>query len=224
MTTAVKEKDRVSASAAGQKLLWIPFAEIVKPEMKARGTYRKAYPEGLTLHHTAGHQDKLGKSGVAYGREQGHLYLFMDQYGKIFQSFPLNKWGYHAGKSSYAGLGSGVSARLVGLEVAAAGKLDKSGSGWKSYWGKPMPKEQVREVPKKNANQQAGAYQRYTAAQEASIIELCLWLKRNNPTVFNFDYVVGHDEVAPTRKNDPGGSLSMTMPALRDLLKKRYSA
>ncbi len=217
------EKERVSASASGQKLLWIPFAEIVKPEMKARGTYSKGYPQGLVVHHTAGHQDKLGKSGVAYGREQGHLYLYMDMHGKIFQAFPLNKWGYHAGKSSYPGLGSGVSAKLVGLEVAAAGKLDRAGSGWKTYWGKPLPKEQVREIPKKNANQQPGAYQRYTAAQEASIIELCLWLKKNNPAVFNFDYVLGHDEVAPTRKNDPGGSLSMTMPALRELLKKRYA-
>jgi len=39
---------------------------------------------------------------------------------------------------------------------------------------------------------------------------------------FRADWVAGHDEVSPGRKSDPGGSLSMTMPQFRYMLKKKY--
>lgn len=74
----------------------------------------------------------------------------------------------------------------------------------------------------------AGAYLPYTKEQETALIEFLLWAKANNPTVFDFDYVLGHDEVAGPkgigrwRKNDPGGALSMTMSEFRQLLKDEY--
>jgi hypothetical protein len=51
--------------------------------------------------------------------------------------------------------------------------------------------------------------------------------KKNNPNIFNEDYILGHDEVAgprgigKSRKQDPGGALSMTMTELRELVKKK---
>ena len=36
---------------------------------------------------------------------------------------------------------------------------------------------------------------------------------------FDVEWVVGHDEIAPSRKSDPGASLSMTMPELRKIFK-----
>jgi N-acetyl-anhydromuramyl-L-alanine amidase AmpD len=73
----------------------------------------------------------------------------------------------------------------------------------------------------------AGYFHKYSLAQEASLIELLVWLKNNNPSIFNVDYILGHDEVAGpkgigrSRKQDPGGALSMTMAELRDLVKKK---
>lgn len=214
-----KGEDRPSPMEPGQKLLRIPFAEQVTPEMKTQGTYRKGYPEGLVLHFTAGHQTQTGSGGVTTGRNNGHTYLFMTADGVVHQAFPLNKWGYHAGTSYYPGLGSGVSKYLVGLEVANAGKL----TGNKTWFGKTLPASEIRTVKAKD-NVIAGSYQKYTKEQEEAIINLCLWLKANNPDVFNLDYVVGHDEVCSPkgRKNDPGGALSMTMPELRTLLKARW--
>ncbi|WP_457021162.1 hypothetical protein [Luteimonas sp. A611] len=70
----------------------------------------------------------------------------------------------------------------------------------------------------KQGNQSAGHYQKYTILQEASLRTLLTWLRSNNPDVFRFDLVLGHDEVSPGRKVDPGGSLSMTMSAFRQSL------
>ena len=62
-----------------------------------------------------------------------------------------------------------------------------------------------------------------------------MWLKRNNPDVFRFDYVAGHDEIATLgspgspkektlgRKQDPGGSLSLPMAEYREMLFSRYA-
>jgi len=52
------------------------------------------------------------------------------------------------------------------------------------------------------------------------LFKLLRWLEYNGNGIFKLDFVLGHDEVAPSRKNDPGGSLSMTMPEFRKKLKE----
>lgn len=217
----MREPERISMNAEGQKLLRVPFATQIKPEMKARGTYRKGYPEGAVVHFTAGRR-KDGAPAIAYGREQGHAYFVIDAEGEIFQAIPLNKWGYHAGTSSWPKLGSSVSQFLVGIEIMAAGQVKKRPDGsFVTWFGQIIPKSEVR-YSKKRENIQEGFYQVYTAAQEASLEAMILWLKRNNPNVFDLNLVLGHDEVSPGRKNDPGAALSCTMPEFRKKLTLAY--
>lgn len=218
----MKEPERISVSAGGQKLLRVPFATQIKPEMKARGTYRKGYPEGAIVHFTAGRRT-AGDSAIAYGREQGHAYFVIDAAGEVFQAMPLNRWGYHAGTSMYPGLGSGVSQFLVGIEVMAAGEVTRRKDGsFVTWFGQIIPRSEVR-YSERRANIQKGFYQAYTAAQEASLEALILWLKRNHPDVFDLSLVLGHDEVSPGRKNDPGAALSCTMPEFRKKLGLAYA-
>jgi N-acetyl-anhydromuramyl-L-alanine amidase AmpD len=214
---APKPAERPSAEMPAQRHLWIPYAERA-PAMKSQGKYPKSYPEGLVVHFSAG---SSMKSTMDWGRGQGYLFLGIDKAGKVYQTNALNEWGHHAGVSSWPGLGSSVSSKLVGVEIDNAGKLTPiSGGKYKSWFGKVFDEKDVRHVTNE-ANRIAGTYEKYTEAQEEALIELCLWLKRNHPTAFSFDYVVGHDEVATPkgRKNDPGGALSMTMPQLRATLK-----
>jgi len=212
-------EDRPSISAAGQKLLWCPFADKDFASGKTRGSYARGYPLGAIVHFTAGRRSGL-KAGMEEQVRNKYLYFVIDKDGKIGQNFSLDSWGYHAGESSYPGLGSGVSQHLVGIEIQAAGMLKKVGSTYKTWYGETVPAADVRVIPRKNANQAAGAYQMYTKAQEGALIQLLTWLRENNPEVFDYKYVLGHDEVSPGRKNDPGGALSMTMPELREKLTK----
>ena len=181
--------------------------------MRIQGKYAKLYPQGAIVHFTAGNceTEQDAQDSLAWGKEQGYAFFVIGPKGVVYQNFPLDSWGYHAGQSSYPGLGSGVSSKLVGIEVACAGTVDSNGKSW---FKKIYHNDRIRTVPKRD-NRVAGRYVKYTPEQEKALIDLIVWLKKNNPAVFDIKYVLGHDEVPPGRKDDPGGALSMTMPEFR---------
>lgn len=181
--------------------------------MPTRGRYRKGYPEGLVVHFTAGQcdTDQQMKDSIAWGIDNRFAFFGIAPSGKLFQTHSLDTWGSHAGTSNWPGVGSSVSQYFLGVEIAAAGTVDKNRKSW---FGKTFSEDRLRRVEAK-ANMKAGNYVKYTAHQEQMLIQLCVWLHENNPTVFKIENIVGHDEIAPLRKNDPGGALSMTMPEFR---------
>lgn len=221
-----KEIERPSLGQFNAKSLWYPLAHIPDFEMPTKGKYKNGYPVGAICHFTAG-RSKGGLlravNTAKYGKQCGYTYLTISEDGEIVQSFPLNKWGYHAGQSFWPGLGSGVSQHLVGIEICNAGRLEKTKEGFKSWFGEIYSQEEVRFHPGFD-NVQKGYYHSFSAKQEDSLVQLLLWLKKNNPDVFKFEYVLGHDEVATPkgRKNDPGAALSMTMPIFRKHLEAKY--
>lgn len=218
-----EEPDRPNRNEPGKNLKWIPFARLTNAKMPTRGYYKNNYPEGMIVHWHSGHSSKdpdaTENNTITYGARHGYNYLVIDRFGTTFQSTALNKWGYHAGKSSWKGLGTSVSKYLVGVELEAAGTL----KGGKSWFGASYPASETRSGVRKD-NCASGTYHKYTKEQEKELIELIMWLKFNNPSVFNLDLVLGHDEVSipPGRKTDPGWALSSTMPEFRSFLKKEY--
>lgn len=228
-----------------EKKLWYPNA-LIKQDIKkaAKGTYPNAYPVGAIVHFTAGHYSQGVKNAISSIHGSEYFFCALGTDGKFVQANPLNQWGYHAGESSWVINGekrNGVSNFLVGIEMNNPGRLTKKNGKFYTYWDEkfanPLDPKTVRTFDKDVDNIQAGHYFPYTKEQEAELIEFLLWAKRNNPDVFDFDYVLGHDEVAGNlnyadskkgfginrdRKNDPGGALSFTMPELRTHLKDEY--
>lgn len=231
----------------GSKKLWYPEA-VVRVDLKrpAKGEYPKGYPYGAIVHFTAGQYSKGVENAINTISDSKYFFCCLGTDGKFVQVNPLNQWGYHAGESAWTIAGekrNGVSNYLVGIEINNPGRLNLYDGKYFTWWNwddkKNKPKEpitpidpseasQVRVIDNNTDNILAGAYLPYTIAQEETLIEFLLWAKANNPTVFDFDYVLGHDEVAGPkgigywRKNDPGGALSMTMTKFRQLLKDEY--
>jgi N-acetyl-anhydromuramyl-L-alanine amidase AmpD len=245
---------------ADEEKLYYPKAIRSDLKLRTRGDYKYKYPQGAVVHFTAGRGRnkkeggvknaathlEMGKRSIASeASNQAYAYFIIDRSGNVHQNFPLNRWGYHAGESSWKGLSGSVSDELVGIEIQSDGKLQgyfqdsENGTKYDCPEGKlaawytrtksgDLLFDKVTEsrYSENNANIQKGWYHIYTPEQEEALLELLIWMKRNNPDVFNLNYVLGHDEVAPTRKNDPGAALSMTMPEFRkkidDEYKKRY--
>lgn len=209
--------------AKGLKLLRCPFAVTTGlPNSRTRGRYSKGYPEGSVVHFTASHHKRKVEDAIEHQVDKGYTYFLIAPDGKIYQNFPLDRWGYHCGTSKWPGFEDGTNDNFVGIEVMCPGKLDKNRRPW--YSDTPFPVDQCRKVPQ-DEQVEGGWYYRFTPEQESSLKKLILWLHHNNPEVFKLDYVVGHDEVSGMRglgwrrKNDPGGSLSSTMDEFRASLK-----
>lgn len=201
------------------KKLWYPGSILPKRVMKPKISYANGYPLGAVIHFTAG-RDKTEQDALDthfWGCDEGYVFFVIGPTGKVYQSFPLDKGGSHAGESKWPGLGSSVSSKLVGIEIACAGELSSAGKSW---FGVTYPRDEMRYVDESYGSSE-GWYKRFTKEQEYALIDLLVWLKKNNPDVFNVEYILGHHEVSGKkgigyqRKSDPGGSLSMTMDQLR---------
>ena len=222
---------------------WVPFAENIaeteRLRMKTRGEYANGYPEGLVVHWTSGWHLKRGLWGNAFpqptlktdtldksardyalrtaklGVKNGHNYLVMDAFGQLYQSRDLTKWGYHAGKSFWTGTGYSVSNHFAGVEILSPGELRFARDGkFRTWFDYVVPKGHVREIETASGLRY---FHKFSIEQENQLVRLCLFLARNSPEdVFKIKNIVGHDEVSPGRKSDPGGSLSFGVNGLRD--------
>ena len=230
VAAAQEVEGKLAKPISSPKQLWYPKA-LRLGSSKTHGTYWKGYPVGAVVHYTAGNPKQRLVDAVAWMMKIKCSYFVIDQHGNISQSAPLNRYGSHAGSakkkhSFWKGLGWGVSKHLVGIEVCCPGRLNDDLTPM--YGGKPFDEALVRRV-KSRHNIQAGTYYKFTDVQERALTDLLLWLKSNNPSVFDLDLVLGHDEVSGKgaisyqRKIDPGASLSMTMPQFRKLLKETYN-
>jgi len=216
-------KEPVRPSESGKKPLYeIPQIEVVDVDIKTHGQYltESGQEKGLVVHYTAGRFDRgaqSAKNTLTHLASKGLGCLVMDSEGIIYKakSQMLDEIAWHAGKSAWAGK-TGVSRYCLGMEICNAGKLEKDGKSW---FGLQIPNNAIREIPLKIANQAPGKYHKFTPAQEKSLINFILWRLDVNPD-FDIDWLVGHDEISPGRKSDPGGSLSMTLIELRNHLRE----
>lgn len=214
---ADKEPDRPSSPPpAPLKGITEPEFVIVKGvKFPDRGPYQtpsKTF-EGLTIHYTvSGRTAASARAVVGWLASQGYGCMVMDEDGKIYipEGFDvIREWGHHAGVSKW-GNRSSVSKYFAGMEICCWGLNSKTGP--------------YREAKKGDGYVVPGKYQTYTAAQEKALTNFILWARSINPA-FRLENVVGHDELrveAGKRgdKQDPGASLSMTMPAYREHLAK----
>jgi N-acetylmuramoyl-L-alanine amidase len=115
----------------------------------------------------------------------------------------FNKKAWHAGPSSWGEL-KYLNRYSIGIELVNAGKLKKVGGKWKSWNGVVIPDEQVIEAVHKNESRSSG-WQVYPTAQIKAAIEVAKALHGH----YKFEAILGHDDIAPTRKVDPGPAFPM---------------
>jgi N-acetylmuramoyl-L-alanine amidase len=126
-----------------------------------------------------------------------HIVIGVD--GEVVQMVPLNRRAWHAGESKWGEL-VGLNAYSIGIEIVNAGKLRKRADGaWITWSKQAISEDQVTVARHKNEASETGWHE-YTEAQIRAAIDVGNAIAQHYPIVD----VLGHDDIAPTRKVDPG--------------------
>jgi N-acetylmuramoyl-L-alanine amidase len=133
-------------------------------------------------------------------------HLLIDRDGNITQFAPFNVVTYHAGASNWKGL-SGLNKYAIGIELVNGGRLMKSGDKWISPADRQeIPASEVVFATHKNEKRgAAAAWQTFSQQQIDALTTICRALQ----TAYNIKDVLGHDDIAPVRKQDPGPAFPM---------------
>lgn len=119
--------------------------------------------------------------------------------GKITQLVGFDKRAWHAGKSVWGQL-ENMNQFSIGIELVNAGKLRKNAAGqWVDSSMKMIPADEVTIAKHKNDSVEAGWHE-YTEAQLEAALAVAVLLNSQ----YQFKDVLGHEDVSPGRKVDPG--------------------
>lgn len=162
-------------------------------------------PRFLVIHFTGGTKLDGTVSWFENKAAKASSHLVIGRDGEIVQMVPLDKKAWHAGKSTWDGL-IGLNAYSIGIELVNAGKLKKLANGtWINWAKRPISSDEVTIETHKN-EATAHGWHEYTEKQVDALIDVAVALNQE----FKFQDIIGHDDIAPDRKVDPGPLFPMS--------------
>ncbi len=160
-------------------------------------------PEYIVIHYTAGPSVSAAVATLTNPSAKVSSHLVIGRDGSITQLVPFDKIAWHAGASAWDGR-VGLNKYSFGFELDNNGRLTRKGTQWASIFGHVIPNDQVLEAYHKNGKGPYG-WQTYTEAQILASLEASQALFQ----AYQLLDVVGHDDIAPLRKIDPGPAFPM---------------
>jgi N-acetylmuramoyl-L-alanine amidase len=165
----------------------------------------KIDPQWLIMHYTAATQAKGSISWFLNKTAKASAHLLVDRDGTITQFAPFNIATWHAGESAWNGL-SGLNKASIGIELVNGGRLKKSGSSWICIVDKKnIGDGDVVLATHKNELLES-AWHAYTEYQIQVAVEIASLLVKT----YGLKDVLGHEDISPIRKCDPGPAFPMS--------------
>lgn len=165
---------------------------------KQSGTFPEGLPDTIVLHYTAGPSLSSAVNTFKDPDVKACAHILIDRAGNITQMIPFNKISWHAGESSWLDR-NGINKFSIGIEIVNAGRLEKSGNTWRSWFGKSFSEDEVVFAKHRNEDHKSW-WHLYTEEQISASYELCNQLMKT----YKIRYILGHEEISPGRKSDPG--------------------
>ena len=170
--------------------------------MRARnyGRGEVIIPEAVVLHYTAGGKAS-GTISWLSENEQAYVsaHFVVDRTGVITQMVPTNLKAFHAGISEWKGRRN-LNDWSIGIEIANWGLLNEQANGVLKTWsGTVIPGSDAKYATHKYGKP-SGYWECFPSAQINAVKNLCRLLCRH----YSINIILGHDDVAPGRKIDPG--------------------
>jgi N-acetylmuramoyl-L-alanine amidase len=160
-------------------------------------------PRWLVMHYTASANASGAINWFADPDSGVSAHVVIAKDGTITQCVPFNRKASHAGKSTWKGV-VGLNSHSIGIELDGYGFLGNQGAGKWRFGGKSIADADVVVATHKFGTP-TGGWPRYPQAQLDAALELGKLLVKE----YGLEDVVGHDDISPGRKQDPGPSFPM---------------
>lgn len=170
------------------------------------GAFNKV-PRIAVIHFTYGGTARSSAEWFRDSRNPGSsAHVVVERDGSAIQCVPLNRVAWHAGKSRWRDM-IGLNHHSFGIELANWGYLKKAGSGWSCWTGTRIndPLLAVHRNGNPDGLRRPIGWESYPEKQFSAAVEIVRALVDS----FGIDEIIGHDDISPTRKWDPGPAFDM---------------
>lgn len=164
----------------------------------------KYNPRFLVIHYTASTTASSAINWLTNPVAKASAHLIIDRDGAVTQLAPFNVITWHAGKSRWNGLES-LNQYAIGIELVNAGRLTKIGEKCICPVDKkPIADDDIILARHKNESEES-IWQEYTDMQIDVALEIVALLVSG----YQLEDVIGHEDISPIRKCDPGPAFPM---------------
>lgn len=164
-------------------------------------------PKIVVMHYTAG---ASARSSAEWFRnpqnKSSSAHVVIERDGTIIQCVDFRKVAWHAGVSRWRDI-VGLNRHSIGIELANFGWLRQSGNQWVTFSGKPVANPFVGRH--RNGNPDGSTRPIGWEPFPEEQFEAARGLVEALMAEYGISEIVGHDDIAPVRKSDPGPAFDM---------------
>lgn len=162
-------------------------------------------PKYIVVHYTAGRSAASSARWLCDKKSRASAHLVIGREGSLLQLVKFDTVAWHAGQSSWKGL-SGLNSASIGLELDNPGIVNRVNGKWRALGlGIDYSDADVVEAPGPNGGPVRG-WVLYSQVQLELLESICRELVESYPSIVD---ALGHSEIAPNRKSDPGGAFDL---------------
>ncbi len=158
----------------------------------------------VIIHYTAGGGANGTVSHFQRRAARCSAHLVIDRDGSITQMVPFDRIAWHAGRSQWHGL-SGLNRHSIGIELCNWGPLRGHPGAWRTEVGGYAIDDALVEVAAHRNEHRERGWEVFPHAQ----VEAALAAAQALVFQYGLTDVLGHDDIAPARKIDPGPGFPM---------------
>ena len=160
-------------------------------------------PSVLVVHYTAGRNAQSSVNWLTNARAKASAHCVIGRDGAITQLVGFDRVAFHAGRSVWNGRPQ-LNRWSIGIELDNPGPLVRTGQLYRTWFGAAVETDDVFVGRHKHGGPEQG-WHVYPTAQLDALVELASALFETYP----LREVVGHEDIAPGRKRDPGPAFPM---------------
>lgn len=169
-------------------------------------------PKIAVIHFTAGASARSSAEWFRNPENPGSsAHVVIERDGTVIQCVGFGTVSQHAGRSRWRNLAgtelTGLNRTSFGIELANWGDLRRAGGGWASRTGVPIadPVLAVHRNGNPDGSRTPIGWEPFPRPQ----IDAAAGIVRALVASFGVNEIVGHDDISPVRKSDPGPAFDM---------------